>query len=70
MTVAVVHICIVSKTELARFIPFVCRCAKKICRCAKKKKKKKKKKNFTSFGQPTRMITCANHGNNDTCCLS
>ena len=22
-----------------------------------------KKKNFTSFGQPTRLITCANHGN-------
>ena len=27
----------------------------------------KKKKNFTSFGQPTRLITCANHGNNVTC---
>ena len=24
----------------------------------------KKKKNFTSRGQPTRLITCANHGNN------
>ena len=24
---------------------------------------KKKKKNFTSFGQPTRLITCANNGN-------
>ena len=23
----------------------------------------KKKKNVTSFGQPTRLITCANHGN-------
>ena len=28
--------------------------------------KKKKKKNFTSFGQPTRLITCANHGNTAT----
>ena len=26
-----------------------------------------KKKNFTSFGQPTRLITCANHGNNVIC---
>ena len=31
------------------------------------KKKKKKKKNFTSFGQPTRLITCANHGNDVMC---
>ena len=30
----------------------------------KKKRKKKKKKDFTSFGQPTRLITCANQGNN------
>ena len=22
---------------------------------------------FTSFGQPTRLITCANHGNNVIC---
>ena len=29
----------------------------------KKKNKKKRKKKFTSFGQPTRLITCANHGN-------
>ena len=28
---------------------------------------KKKKKNFTSFGQPTRLITCANHGNTVIC---
>ena len=27
----------------------------------------KKKKNFTSFGQPTRLITCANHGNTVIC---
>ena len=27
-------------------------------------KKKKKKKELTSFNQPTRPITCANHGNN------
>ena len=25
------------------------------------------KKDFTSFGQPTRLITCANHGNNVIC---
>ena len=24
-------------------------------------------KNFASFGQPTRLITCANHGNNVIC---
>ena len=29
--------------------------------------KKKKKKNFTSFGQPTRLIACANHGNTVIC---
>ena len=28
---------------------------------------KKKNKNFTTFGQPTRLITCANHGNNVIC---
>ena len=27
---------------------------------------KKKKTNFTSFGQPTKLITCANHSNNVT----
>ena len=29
--------------------------------------KKKKKKNLTSFGQPTKLITCANHGNDVAC---
>ena len=28
-----------------------------------KKKSKKKKKDFSSFGQPTRLMACANHGN-------
>ena len=27
----------------------------------------KKKKNFTSFGEPARLITCANHGNDVIC---
>ena len=29
--------------------------------------KKKKKKDFTSFGQPTRLITCVKHGNGVIC---
>ena len=33
-----------------------------LCDCNASKKKKKKNK-FTSFGQPTRLITCANNGN-------
>ena len=32
-----------------------------------REKKKKKKKSLTSFGQPTRLITCADHGNNVMC---
>ena len=31
------------------------------------RKKKKKNKKFTSFGQPTRLLTYANHGNNVIC---
>ena len=27
----------------------------------------RKKKDCTGFGQPTRLITCANHGNNVKC---
>lgn len=29
----------------------------------KKKQKQKKKQAFTSFGEPTRLIACADHGN-------
>ena len=32
-----------------------------------KKKQKKKKKKFTGFGQPTRLITCANDANDVIC---
>ena len=51
-------------------------CARQAKKKNKKKKTKKKKwkwrrnkKNFTSFGQLTRLITCANHGNACHMCI-
>ena len=51
----------VSKLESMRLVKKSC------CAWTCKFNRLKKKKNFSSFGQPTRLITCANHGNTVIC---
>ena len=59
-----VKICDNEKSDML----FALTCAQRLCifSCWVRLQKKKKK-NFTSFGQPTKLITCANHGNTVIC---